>query len=55
MNIEREITEHYAQKDRSEVAVGQDHLHIGGNLGTFPVAKSDSQRDVAGTRQRIGD
>lgn len=34
MNIEREITEHYAQKDRSEVAAGQDHLHIGGKHAT---------------------
>ena len=34
MNIEREIIEHYAQKDRSEVAQGHDHLHIGGKHAT---------------------
>lgn len=34
MDIEREITEHYAQKDRSEVEQGNDHLHVGGAHAT---------------------
>ena len=34
MNIEREITNHYAKKDRSEVELGNDHLHIGGKHAT---------------------